>query len=379
MAETQSTGANIAGLRIRQALSDAFDKYGISKTAKNYKEGLINPILNLYPNAVNLSAAALESGAGLLGAQYNAGRMPLYETGPLISPLITGDSQNQDTQIDPEPPEPKPTPSNTEVSQEEAPTISVRKPNESGFLYRVMYAGKGGKESQVFETQKEADNALKNSGGKGAVARIALGYKPSEKKEKVFNDKYMIGKLGEPLPAEEQAAKKKAYLDTFYKVKADKTMGDIRDAQLKQNLKKIKSPEYKAAVQERIKLANEAKRAEDKKAGAGFESWRSNVKAGRVAEEDFNTYNQQLGILKQAYTQAKRSGNLKAAYDISMDIEDFQAGIPKEMGARKKEITRRTLATRNAMLEEQEKNARTQAANPDYINSFNKPIAMRYQ
>jgi hypothetical protein len=242
-----------------------------------------------------------------------------------------------------------------------------------------MYAGKGGKESQVFETQKEADNALKNSGGKGAVARIALGYKPSEKKEKVFNDKYMIGKLGEPLPAEEQAAKKKAYLDTFYKVKADKTMGDIRDAQLKQNLKKIKSPEYKAAVQERIKLANEAKRAEDKKAGAGFESWRSNVKAGRVAEEDFNTYNQQLGILKQAYTQAKRSGNLKAAYDISMDIEDFQAGIPKEMGARKKEITRRTLATRNAMLEEQEKNARTQAANPDYINSFNKPIAMRYQ
>lgn len=258
--------------------------------------------------------------------------------------------------------------------EEETPAISVRKPNESGFLYKVMYAGKGGEESRVFESQREADLALKNAGGKGAVARIALGYKPSEKKAKVFNDKYMIGKLGEPLPAEEQEARKKAYLDTFYKTKEDKKISDVR---LKQNLERIKSPEYKAAVQERSRLANEAKFAKDKEAGAGFESWRSNVKAGRVAEEDFNTYNQQLGILKQAYTQARRSGNLKAAYDISMDIEDFQAGIPKEMGARKKEITRRTLATRNAILEEQEKNARTEAANPDYINSFNKPISMR--
>jgi hypothetical protein len=145
-------------------------------------------------------------------------------------------------------------------------------------------------------------------------------------------------------------------------------------------LKRLQSPEYIKEVLTSREKANEAKRAKDKEdAGAGFESWRSDVKAGRVAEEDFNTYNQQLGILKQAYTQARRSGNLKAAYDISMDIEDFQAGIPKEMGARKKEIARRTLATRNATLEEQEKNARTQAANPDYINSFNQPISMRYQ
>jgi len=246
--------------------------------------------------------------------------------------------------------------------KEEAPTISVRKPNESGFLYRVMYAGKGEEESRVFESQKEADEALKNAGGKGAIARIALGYKPSEKKARVFNDKYMIGKLGEPLPAEEQEAKKKAYLDTFYKTKADKTMSDVR---LKQNLERIKSPEYKAAVQERIKLANEAKQAKDKEAGAGFASWRSNVKARRGSEDTLNRYNQSIGLLKQAYTQARRSGDFAQAFNISERIQREEADVPREMGARKKYFEESAIRNRDAMLAEQERLAKLKSTNPD--------------
>ena len=271
--------------------------------------------------------------------------------------------------------------------EEETPAISVRKPNESGFLYKVMYAGKGGEESRVFESQREADLALKNAGGKGAVARIALGYKPSEKKAKVFNDKYMIGKLGEPLPAEEQEARKKAYLDTFYKTKEDKKISNIRNAELKEKIKEVRKPEYKAAVQERIRLANEAKRAKDKEAGAGFASWRSDVKARRGSEDTLNRYNQSIGLLKQAYTQARRSGNFEKAFDISERIQKEEADVPREMGARKKYFEESAIRNRDAMLveqerlarEEAERNSRTQAANPDYINPFNKTVGMRYQ
>jgi hypothetical protein len=258
------------------------------------------------------------------------------------------------------------------IQEEEIPTITVRKPKKqlATKLYRVMYAGKGAESSEVYKTKEEADAALKKAGGKGAVAGVNLSQET---------------RGGEMLPVEDVQARKQRYMDQLSKTKEIskaeldrlKKIQALRNPQTEEEILQV--AENKGRMSDALAAANEAKRAEDKKAGAGFESWRSNVKAGRVAEENFNAYNQQLGILKQAYTQAKRSGDLRAAYNISMDIEDFQAGIPKEMGARKKEITRRTLATRNAMLAEQEKNARTQAANPDYINSFNKPIAIRYQ
>ena len=258
-------------------------------------------------------------------------------------------------------------------AEEETPTISVRKPNESGFLYRVMYAGKGEEESRVFESQREADLALKNAGGKGAVARIALGYKPSEKKAKVFNDKYMIGKLGEPLPAEEQAERKKAYLDTFYKAKADKTMSDIR---YKQNLERIKSPEYKAAVKESTRLANEAKRAKDYEDGAGFRSFKANVKARRESEGVLNDYNSQLSLLRSAYNQARQARQPLTALKIQRSIQRYQEGVPKEMGERQKFAESGMLKERNDMLakklqeaeeaeEEERKKRKLAAANSD--------------
>jgi uncharacterized protein YkwD len=257
-------------------------------------------------------------------------------------------------------------------AEEETPTISVRKPNESGFLYKVMYAGKGGEESRVFESQKKADEALKNAGGKGAVARIALGYKPSEKKAKVFNDKYMIGKLGEPLPAEEQAARKKAYLDTFYKAKADKTMGDIRNARLKEKIKEVRKPEYKAEVKESTRLANEAKRAKDYENGAGFRSFKANVKARRESEGVLNDYNSQLSLLRSAYNQARQARQPLTALKIQRSIQRYQEGVPKEMGERQKFAESGMLKERNDMLakklqeaeeaEEEERKKRTLAA-----------------
>lgn len=238
-------------------------------------------------------------------------------------------------------------------AEEETPTITVRKPNESGFLYKVMYAGKGGEESQVFESQREADLALKKAGGKGAIARVALGYKPSGEKAKVFNNKYMIGKLGEPLPPEEQAERKKAYLDTFYKTQADKRTSDLRNAALKEKIKEVRKPEYKAAVQERNRLANEAKRARDYEAGAGFRSFKADNQARRDSVATLNNYNRSIGLLQQAYTQARRSGDFEKAFKLSERIQKEKANVPSEMGARQKYFEEQAIRSRNEMVEKE--------------------------
>jgi hypothetical protein len=374
MAQPQPTTANIAGLRIRDALSEAFDKYGISKTTKNYREGLINPILNLYPNAVNLSAAALETGAGLLGSEYNAGRMPLYRTGPFISPLITGDSQNEDTQIETEPPEPKPTLANRDLNSEYYggfDNVPVRKAKPiTEKLYRVMYAGKGAESSEVYETKEEADAALKKAGGKGAVAGIDMSRKAKDE-SKVSNRNYLKGELGEKLSADETEARKQKYIDQLAQTKMDKMVYD-------EQLSRAKSPEYKEQLRGRVKAANEAKLAEDKKVGAEFASWTSNVKARRESENQLNFYNNQLGLLKQAYSQARQAGDPITALAINQAIRSYTAGVPKEMGARKAAAEKGIITERNKMLaekmqaaqEEEAKKSKTAAANPDY-NQYN--------
>jgi hypothetical protein len=375
MAEKQYTGAGEFGKGVRSALSSAYDyvsgniKDVPRKTKLLFDEYLSNPLYNKYPqlllNPTNIPLAAAKAGVEALGGVANV-------------PINLSD--NVLTQEESEPPEPEPTLANRDLLSEyyggfdNVPVRkaeAVNKKQAAQKLYRVMYAGKGAENSEVYETKAEADAALKKAGGKGAVAGIDMSRKAKDK-SKVSNRNYLKEELGEKLSADETEARKQKYIDQLAQTKMDKMVYD-------EQLKRAKSPEYKAALQERGRLANEAKRAKDKEAGAGFESWRSDVKARRMSEDDFNAYNQRLDLLKQAYSNAKSSGRLKEAYDISMDIDDFQAGIPKEMGARRKEIERRTLATRNALLADQERSARIQAANPDYINPFNKTIGMRYQ
>jgi hypothetical protein len=172
----------------------------------------------------------------------------------------------------------------------------------------------------------------------------------------------VIGELGEPLPAEEQAARKKAYLDTFYKAKADKTMGDIR---YKQNLERIKSPEFKAAVQERSRLANEAKRKRDYEAGAGFRSFKADNQARRDSVNTLNNYNRSIGLLQQAYTKALRSGDFEKAFQLSERIQKEKANVPSEMGARQKYFKEEAIRSRNEMVKEQEKQKKLKQTNPD--------------
>lgn len=349
MDKQEFTEPGEAGQNIRSGLSTLF---------KNYKRGFINPILNIVPGAVNLSAAGTEMAAGMLNIPYSAGRLPLYETGPEVSPPTTGKKETiQETPIQ---------------QEEEIPTITVSKPRRKQLaqkLYRVMYAGKGAEASELYETKEEADAALKSAGGKGAVAGINLSQKT---------------RGGEILSAEETEERKQKYVDQLSQTKQRESDKLQKESDRLQRIQALRNPqteeeimrvaENKGRMEEAWKAANEEKRAKDKEAGAEFASWRSKVKAGRESEGMLNTYNQQLGLLKNAYTQAKQAGDPLAAYQIQEYIQEYQAGVPKEMGARKKFAESGALQEKAAMLQKKMQEAREQAererrlaiANSDY-------------
>lgn len=356
MDEQEFTEPGKAGQNIRSGLSTLF---------KNYKRGFINPILNIVPGAVNLSAAGTEAAAGMLNIPYRAGRLPLYETGPEVSPPTTGKKETiQETPIQ---------------QEEEIPTITVSKPRRKQSaqkLYRVMYAGKGAEASEIYETKDEADAALKKAGGKGAVAGINLSQKT---------------RGGEMLSAEEIEARKQKYIDQLSQTKQKeldrlqriqkepdrlKRIQALRNPQTEEEIMRV--AENKGRMEEALKAANEEKRAKDKEAGAEFAGWRSKVKAGRESENQLRLYNKQLGLLKQAYTQAKQAGDPITALAINQAINSYTAGVPMEMGARKRAAEKGIVSERNKMMadkmqaaqEEEAKRRQTAAANSDF-NQYN--------
>jgi hypothetical protein len=277
-----------------------------------------------------------------------------------------------------------------QVSDTSIEEMSAQRIKESGaetkspkaqMLYRVMLAGKGPESSEVYETKKAADDALMRAGGKGAVAAINFQNKPKEgTKAKEFYRNYLLGKLGENIPDEEAFSRKQQYIDQLAQTKKiSKSESDrikkiqaLRNPQTEEEVMAV--AENKGKMADALTAANEAKIAKDKEAKAGFESWASKVRAGRSVEGALNNYDSQLGLLKSAYSQARQSGNPLAAYQIQEYIQEYQSGVPKEMGARKKFAESGELQERTEMFQRKMEEARKQAekeqqlarSNPDF-------------
>jgi hypothetical protein len=369
MAEKKYTGAGEFGQGVRSALSSAYDyvsgniKDVPRKTKLLFDEYLSNPLYNKYPqlllNPTNIPLAAAKAGVEALGGVANV-------------PINLSD--NVLTQEEPEPPEPEPTLANRDLLSEYYggfDNVPVRKAKavkqEAQKLYRVMYAGKGAESSEVYETKAEADAALKKAGGKGAVAGIDMSRKAKDE-SKVSNRNYLKGETGDKISADETKARMQLYIDKMAQGKMDKMVYD-------EQLARAKSPEYKAALQERGRLANEAKLAEDKKEGRDFAEWKSGVRLRRESQNVLNDFNRETGLLKKAYSQAIQSDNPVAALQLSRAIRKRESGIPKEMGARKKSFEENAVRMREAYLAEIERQAQEQerinrlySANPDAMD-----------
>ena len=206
-------------------------------------------------------------------------------------------------------------------------------------IYRVMVKGGDPTKDKFYNTKKEADDALEAMGGQGAVAGVRFPAETSEKKSQLM-EQYKRKARGEVTPKAvdaEAEAKKARYQETLSKGRE-------------------KAAEREAASKERAV------------------KFRSDIAAKEASREQLSQYNQQLSTLKRAYRDARRAGDYVEQYRLGDFINAYQAGVPKEMGAREKASRTGIIADRNKELAEKmrrEREAkiaaeRTSMANPDF-------------
>lgn len=343
------TEAGQIGKDIRSKLGSAVKAAGSgAKWGYNYINDFVTeygqePLLNLYPQAVNLFAAGGEVAAGMADKPVNLGRFPYYD-------LKTQFDQKSSTEA-PVTAAPK--------EQEEVETITVtKKAARPQKLWRVMAKGGNASEDTFYDTKEAADAALKAIGGKGAVAGIRFPAK-SKEEESALKEQYMqqarIGGKTAMLP------------------KSDET----EEERIKRRVREVNpqaTPEqqqnyYNTLTAARAKGAE--REAASKERAAKF---RSDIAAKEASNEQLSQYNKQLSTLKRAYRDARRAGDYVEQYKLGDFINAYQAGVPKEMGARQKASRTGIIAERNRELAEKmrrEREAkvaaeRTSMANPDF-------------
>jgi len=350
--DAQFTQAGLKGKQAKEEAAKIADKLkrGIGSAedlvTDAITKGVFEPLANLYPAAVNIAASIGEFGAGVAGRPVNLGRFP-YQTLPTRA--------QRRAAAEPSTPE----------TQENVPTITVRKPmtkpetkpetkaEEPKRTWRVMVKGQP-EQDTFYDTKEQAEAALEKMGGKkiGAVAGIRFkGKTPAEESEMLRQYMERSGaaaKAAEPATTEE---------------------GRIRGRLAKGGATAEQQNKFLANLQ-RLRTERGAREEVEKKKSEDFFA---RVAAKRTAEDQLNTYNRQLGDLKRAYSSARQSGNDLVAFQIGELLNQYQAGVPKEMGARRKAAERGQIAAKNAEIaarikrdkEEREKQARLYSANPD--------------
>lgn len=225
-------------------------------------------------------------------------------------------------------------------------------------IYRVMLQGGKSSEDEFYDTKEAADAALKKMGGKGAVAGIRFPAKSREEESTLKEQYKQQARIGE----------KTAMLPKSDETEKDRIMRQVVEA----NPRATKAQQenyYKTLTAARAK--GKEREAASKKRAAKF---RSDIAAKEASNEQLSQYNQQLSTLKRAYRDARRAGDYVEQYRLGDFINSYQAGIPKEMGARQKAARTGIIAERNRELSEKmrrEREARvaaerTSMANPDF-------------
>lgn len=339
MAEPQFTEAGQFGRNLRGALANAYRGFN-----SGFTKYVQEPLLNLYPQVIaNPTYAATEAVAGAFDTPLNLGRFPYYN-------IETEDERENRLLKESEPPEPKATLANRDLLSEYYggfDNVPVRKAKpvskkNKQLNYVVKTYGEN-PTSEIFTDKEKAKAALKSLYAKNQKA--TMSNVPADQAEK-----FAVGEM-------DKIAKNK------------EAIRKLRNPQTEEEILQV--AENRGRMEEGIAKANEEKRVKDKAEGAKFAGWLSNVKAGRASEGALNDYNKQLGLLKQSYSQARVSGDPLAAFQINEYIQEYQSGIPKEMGARKRFAESGALRERNEMLRNKMEEARLQAERDRRLSMVN--------
>lgn len=279
---------------------------------------------------------------------------------------------------------------------EQVPTITVSKKAERPQrLWRVMTEGADPSEDAFYDTKEAADSALKKMGGKGAVAGIKFPAK-SREEESALKEQYMQSVIGgkvattqKPAETEEDRIKQKISEVNPQATEEQKTkfLETLSKSRARGRERGGYAEKYQAAVAEgRTPTAYEERRMAERASKAKAQQFFSDISARQASADQLNQYNKQLGALKSAYRNARRTGDYVEQYRLGEFINAYQAGIPKEIGAREKAARSGIIGQRNKEMQELariEREAkieaqRTSMANPDFVQ-FNNQLSAQYQ
>ena len=383
MAEQEFTEAGKVGRNIRSALGSAFRsaKSG-AKRGYNYIEDVVKeygqePLLNLYPQSVNLTAAGTEAAYGLAGKPASFGRFPYY---------------NIPTQFDEQAEPPKTEEEPVKVEREETPAITTSIPKaESSKIWRVMFEGSEPSQDKFYGSEKAAKDALDRERARRKAERDYMVQTIGEKEtnKRLGKEKKNIGAIaGIKFPAK-TATEEEALRDQYMQNAAignvtaqPKSKEDVLRSKL-QNLGATKEQQDKYFQNlERLRSGREAREKESKDR---YSKFRSDIAAKEASTEQLNQYNKQLSSLKKAYRNAGKAGDYVEQYRIGDFLNSYTAGVPKEMGARQKASQEGMIEAKNKELEEKVRRdreariaaERTSRANPDYYQFNSQPTYQR--
>ena len=256
------------------------------------------------------------------------------------------------------------------IQVKEAATVEQKKPDESVRIWRVLRKGEDPEKGNYFETKEAAEAELKRLGGSavGAVAGIKFPGKTKEESTRM-RDQY-VARLTE----------KKGEAQTG-------TKEDVVRAKL---AKLGATPEQERAYLANLKRIEDQKKTREEQTKIDRERFFTNVAAKRSAVEQVNTYNRQLGLLRNAYNTARKSGDNITALSISEILDEYQRGVPREEGAKRKAAEAGQIAANTERIaerirlakEEKDRMERLSRANPDaqqFQGSSFQPISLAYQ
>jgi hypothetical protein len=374
--DNQYTESGTLGRRARSALASAYRKAKVgAKEGYDYindavTEYVQEPLLNVYPQSVNLLASAGEFGAGLFNKPVNLGRYPYYDLPTRFDEKPPVIQQREEYKIDS-----KPTSedyiyqveSNKTLEEYKSQTEPVKKEKAKPIrAWRVMLQGGNPSQDVFADTKEEAESILKKMGGKGAVAGIKF---PSPEARDQYMQSSAEGGRTAQTPIqnqnEEEMLRNRLSESGATKKQQDKYL---------KNLERLRSERETRKSASREQAAKDRQRFEDFASGATRSQFASDIAAKRASEEQLNQYNKQLSSLRKAYREAGKAGDYVEQYRLGDFINSYTAGVPKEMGAREKAAKRGIIENRNRELSEKIRRdreariaaERTSRANPDY-------------
>ncbi len=340
------TEAGQLGKDIRSKLGSAVKAAGSgAKWGYNYINDFITeygqePLLNLYPQAVNLFAAGGEAAAGMADKPVNLGRFPYYDLKTQF------DKREEQKQV-----------AAPVETQEEIPTITVSKKAERPQkLWRLMSQGGDASQDTFYDTKEAADAALKKMGGKGAVAGIRFPAK-SKEEESALKDQYMqraamggkVATIPKADETDEEAIKRRvrevnpqatpAQQQSYYNtLTASRARGRERGGY---------AEEYQAAVsQGKTPSPYEERRMQEEARNRRMSDFITRSAARDAAREKEKSFQSEYNYLKKIERSARKSGQLGVALDAKRQIEDLSGSL----GSNARNVTaRRKLFETEAM------------------------------